>query len=76
MISRFLHAVRDSERVALPRTMLKTGADRAALDTALECGVEIGGWVPKGRKAGPRASSDPAIYEKTREIATELLRGV
>jgi hypothetical protein len=29
----------------------QTGADRAALDAALECGIEIGGWVPKGRKA-------------------------
>ena len=29
----------------------QTGADRAALDAALEAGVEIGGWVPKGRLA-------------------------
>jgi len=29
----------------------QTGADRAALDAALELGVETGGWVPRGRKA-------------------------
>lgn len=27
----------------------QTGADRAALDVALERGLEIGGWIPKGR---------------------------
>lgn len=29
----------------------QTGADRAAWDVALERGVEIGGWVPRGRLA-------------------------
>src|SRR5690349_20784185 len=29
----------------------QTGADRAALDVALEHGFEIGGWVPNGRLA-------------------------
>jgi hypothetical protein len=29
----------------------QSGADRAALDVALAAGVEIGGWVPKGRLA-------------------------
>jgi len=29
----------------------QTGADRAALDFALEIGIPIGGWVPKGRLA-------------------------
>ncbi|MBT8442390.1 MAG: putative molybdenum carrier protein [Gammaproteobacteria bacterium] len=29
----------------------QTGADRAALDAALEVGLEIGGWVPRGRRA-------------------------
>jgi hypothetical protein len=29
----------------------QTGADRAALDFALERGIEIGGYVPKGRLA-------------------------
>jgi hypothetical protein len=29
----------------------QTGADRAALDWAIERGVPHGGWCPKGRKA-------------------------
>ena len=29
----------------------QTGADRAALDFALGHGMEVGGWVPKGRLA-------------------------
>ena len=29
----------------------QTGADRAGLDVALEMGLMIGGWCPKGRKA-------------------------
>jgi len=29
----------------------QSGVDRAALDTALMHGIEIGGWCPKGRKA-------------------------
>jgi hypothetical protein len=36
----------------------QTGADRAALDIAMELGVDHGGWVPKGRSAedGPLSS--------------------
>ncbi len=29
----------------------QTGADRAALDAAMEAGLTYGGWLPKGRKA-------------------------
>jgi putative molybdenum carrier protein len=29
----------------------QTGADRAALDVAMDWGLEIGGWIPKGRLA-------------------------
>ena len=29
----------------------QTGADRAALDVAIELGIPHGGWIPKGRKA-------------------------
>ena len=29
----------------------QTGADRAALDAAMESGIETGGWVPRGRWA-------------------------
>jgi len=39
----------------------QTGADRAALDAAIDLGIPHGGWVPKGRKAedGPV----PAKYQ-------------
>jgi hypothetical protein len=38
----------------------QTGIDRAALDAALACGIPIGGWCPRGRRAedGPI----PAVY--------------
>jgi hypothetical protein len=51
----------------------QTGADQAALDVALQRGLQVGGWVPKGRLAedGPiperysglveTQSSDPAV---------------
>jgi len=29
----------------------QTGADRAALDAAMELGIPYGGWLPRGRKA-------------------------
>jgi len=29
----------------------QTGVDRAALDAAMDSGLEIGGWCPRGRKA-------------------------
>jgi predicted Rossmann-fold nucleotide-binding protein len=29
----------------------QTGVDRAALDAAMDCGLECGGWVPRGRRA-------------------------
>jgi hypothetical protein len=29
----------------------QTGVDRAALDVALACGLEVGGWCPRGRRA-------------------------
>lgn len=43
----------------------QTGADRAALDVALEYGLEIGGWVPKGRQAedGPISSCYEGLLE-------------
>jgi len=46
----------------------QTGVDRAALDAALDCGVPVGGWCPKGR----RAEDDPipARYP-LRETPTE-----
>jgi hypothetical protein len=32
----------------------QTGVDRAALDVAMELGIECGGWCPKGRRAEGR----------------------
>jgi len=29
----------------------QTGVDRAALDAAIECNINAGGWCPDGRKA-------------------------
>jgi hypothetical protein len=45
----------------------QTGADRAALDVAIELGIPHGGWIPKGRKTerGPL----PAKY-KLKEVLT------
>lgn len=37
----------------------QTGVDRAALEAALEQGIAIGGWVPKGRRA-----EDGAVPER------------
>jgi predicted Rossmann-fold nucleotide-binding protein len=45
-----------------------TGADRAALDVAMDLGIPHGGWVPKGRMA-----EDGTVSEKyeLQEMATE-----
>ncbi|MEM7015317.1 MAG: putative molybdenum carrier protein [Verrucomicrobiota bacterium] len=57
---------------ALPLTKIvsggQTGADRAALDWAIENGVEHGGWCPRGRRAedgliDPRYSLDETTSE-------------
>jgi hypothetical protein len=29
----------------------QTGVDRAALDAAMDLGIDVGGWCPRGRKA-------------------------
>lgn len=53
----------------------QTGVDRAALDAALEAGIDIGGWCPLGRRAedGPvperydlRETPTRAYAERTR----------
>lgn len=49
----------------------QTGADRAALDAAIELGIPCGGWLPRGRKTedGPL----PKTY-KLRELDSEDYR--
>ena len=37
----------------------QTGVDRAALDAAMDAGIDVGGWCPRGRRA-----SDGIIPEK------------
>ncbi len=43
----------------------QTGADRAALDTALELGLAVGGWIPQGRWA--EDGTVPEHYPDLRE---------
>lgn len=47
----------------------QTGADRAALDVALALGLEVGGWVPKGRRA--EDGRIPERYPNLRETDSE-----
>jgi hypothetical protein len=54
----------------------QTGADRAALDVALERGLEIGGWVPKGRLAEDGAIPDRYIGLRESESADPAVRTV
>jgi hypothetical protein len=48
----------------------QTGADRAALDVAVELGLESGGWVPLGRQA--EDGTIPQHYPNLREADSEL----
>jgi hypothetical protein len=45
----------------------QTGADQAALKVAFERGLQVGGWVPKGRFAedGPIPERYPGLVETT-----------
>jgi hypothetical protein len=43
----------------------QTGADRAALDAAIDCGVPHGGWCPKGRRAEDGPISDRYHLQET-----------
>ncbi len=51
----------------------QTGADRAALDFALENNYEIGGWIPKNRLAedGTIPENYPNLRETTSENSAE-----
>ncbi len=50
----------------------QTGADRAALDVALELGIPAGGWVPRGRRA--EDGRIPDRYEGLREADSDAYR--
>ena len=54
----------------------QTGADRAALDAALACGIEIGGWVPRGRLAEDGAIPPRYAALREAESADPALRTV
>jgi Circularly permutated YpsA SLOG family len=57
----------------------QTGADRAALDVALESGLESGGWVPRGRLAedGRISNRYPKLVEtETPDHAERTRRNV
>jgi hypothetical protein len=47
----------------------QTGADRAALDAALEIGIETGGWIPTGRRS--EDGKIPGIYNTLVECDSE-----
>ena len=47
----------------------QTGVDRAALDVAIELGIEHGGWCPRGRLAEDGAI--PARYRLTETVSAE-----
>ena len=47
----------------------QTGVDRAALDAAIESGVEHGGWCPRGRRAEDGAIPD--LYQLAETPSTD-----
>ena len=44
----------------------QTGADRAALDVAIEFGIPHGGWIPKGRKTERGLEEPDALIAQVR----------
>lgn len=56
----------------------QTGADRAALDAAIELGLRHGGWVPKGRRAedGPLAPRYQVRETETPDYAERTEKNV
>jgi len=49
----------------------QTGADRAALDAAIEMGIPHGGWCPRGRKAEDGVI--PEIYQLRETVGSSYL---
>src|SRR5688572_7759255 len=56
----------------------QTGVDRAALDAAMELGLEVGGWCPKNRWAedGPIPRHYPLYETRTEDVAVRTQRNV
>lgn len=56
----------------------QSGVDRAALDAALQLGLEIGGWCPKGRRAedGPIDGKYPLQETPSRSYPLRTERNV
>ena len=56
----------------------QTGVDRAALDAAIELGIEHGGWCPKGRRAedGPIAAKYQLIETDSIDYAVRTEKNV
>jgi hypothetical protein len=52
----------------------QTGVDRAAWDVAIELGLPIGGWVPKGRRAEDGAIPESYIGLREAESADPAVR--
>ena len=48
----------------------QTGVDRAALDVAMQMGIETGGWCPKDRRA--EDGRIPEHYQLTETRSSEL----
>jgi hypothetical protein len=47
----------------------QTGVDRAALDLALDLGMQCGGWVPVGRVAEDGPISDRYLLHESANVA-------
>ncbi len=45
----------------------QTGSDRAALDVAIDLGIEHGGWCPAGRKASDGVIPERYVLQETEE---------
>ncbi len=46
----------------------QTGADKAALDVAIELGIQHGGWIPKGRMVEDGRLTDKYKLQETKNI--------
>lgn len=53
----------------------QTGVDRAGLDVALDLGLAVGGWCPKGRRAEDRRIPDRYPLMETPERITRPAPG-